>query len=330
MSSTADVVLALGCRFADETTSSYRKGTTYNFPDTKLIHVDIDSNELGKNYPCTIAIQDDVKNVVNCMIREFKKTRKNFDYRETEYFQDISKTRKNWFDYISNIRSRDRGFLTISQFIGDLNDIYPPEGIIVTSSGNSQSQIFQEYCFRVPGTHVTTGGFSTMGFAMNAAMGVKLARPETPVMAVIGDGDFMMNMQELSTMMQYGIPIITVVINNMGWMAIRDLQIDAYGKEHSYGNDFINNTGQVYSPDFKMIAQSFGVHAEKISAREHIENTVRKCLSLDKPSLIEVVVDREYPYSGGSATGWWDVPVPEYIKDRFDDYRQAKNEEYLR
>lgn len=327
---TADVVLSLGCRFADETTSSYRKGITYNFPETKLIQVDIDPREIGKNYPCDLGILGDVKSVMNQLIKRFEEQGKKPAYRETEYYRDIQRAKSEWFEKLKTSREKEMVPVTISQFLEELSKVYPKNGVIVTSSGNAQAQVFQEYCFSVPGTHITTGGFSTMGFGFNAAMGAKLAMPDTPVMAIIGDGDFMMAMQELSTAAQYDIPVIVVVMNNCGWLAIKDLQADVYGEQYTFGSDFTTKDGSIYSPDFKAVADAFGVYSQIISRKEEVVPAVQKALASGRPSLIEVLVNRTYPYSGGKATGWWDVPVPAYIKDKYEEYIRAKNEEYLR
>lgn len=327
---TADVILSLGCRFADETTSSYRKGVTYNFPETKLIQVDIDHQEIGKNYPCSVGIIGDVRVVIRQLLDEFEKNNFSLRYDETEYFKDIQRAKEEWFTKIDKSREISMNPVSISQFIRELNRVFPEEGIIVTSSGNSQAQVFQEYCFRVPGTHITTGGFSTMGFAATAAMGVKLAKPDVPVLALMGDGDFMMTMQELSTAVQYNIPVIFVVLNNNGWMAIKDLQADVFGERYTFGNDFTTGDGNLYSPDFRAIAEAFGAYPQKISSIEEIRHAIMSAMQSNKPSLIEVTVNRQYPYSGGISTGWWDVPVPEYIEDKNKLYLKNKSYEELR
>lgn len=326
---TADVVLSLGCRFADETTSSYRKGITYNFPDTRLIQVDIDYGEIGKNYACDVGIVGDCTVVVEQLLEQFRRDGFRVRYEDTDYYKDIRRAKTEWFKKLDGIRNAGSGTLTISRFIKKLNEIFPAEGVIVTSSGNSQAQVLQEYCFKVPGTHITTGGFSTMGFALPAAIGVKLAKPGIPVLALMGDGDFMMSMQEMSTAIQYDIPIVVLMLNNSGWLAIKDLQMDVYGGEHAFGSDFTTPDGKDYSPDFESIADSFGFHSQKVTREEEIAEAVSKALNCGRPSFIEVIVSKEYPYSGGIATGWWDVPVPEYISEKNLKYRDGKEQETL-
>ncbi|MCK5128797.1 MAG: thiamine pyrophosphate-binding protein [Clostridiales bacterium] len=325
----ADLVLALGCRFADETTSSYKKGATYNFPDTKLIHVDIDASEIGKNYPVDVGVLGDVKLVMEQLYTAFVTDNNIADYKKTGYFKVITEQNKKWAETLKKEREKSGDRVTISKVITMLNEKYPKEGIVVTSSGNSQAQILQEYCFVEPKTHITTGGLSTMGFAYPAALGAKLAKPNIPVLALVGDGDFMMTMQEMSTAVQYNINAIIIVVNNIGWHAIKDLQIDVYGKEYAYGNDFIGTDGKPYTPDFESIAKGFGMYAQKASSIQEAEKALENTLISKKPSLIEIDVTSEHPYTGGIATGWWDVPVPAYIKEPFEKYNKARELESL-
>lgn len=317
----ADVVLAVGARFADETTCSYRKGAAFNFPDTKLIHIDIDAGEIGKNYGADVGIIADLNDGLKKLIDSY-----DGGADKTEYLKEIKKLRTDWENFKKDYRSVKSDKLTISQLIGLMNSCLPEDTIISTSSGNTQAQLFQEYCYKKPYRNLTTGGFSTMGWAVPAAMGAKLAKPDTPVVALLGDGDFMMIIQELSTMAQYDIPVIIVLANNCGWMAIKDLQISAFGEESAFGNDFTKD-GEAYSPDFYGIAKAFNIDAYKADTGEEVESALRSAVKANKPALISVDVSREYPYTGGEAFGWWDVPIPAYLGDKRAAYEEAVKEE---
>lgn len=319
----ADVVLAVGTRFADETTCSYRKGIAFNFPDTKLIHIDIDSGEIGKNYIADVGIIADLKDGLKKLIDNYDE---NDDKRA--YLNEIKLLREDWEKYKEDYRSIKGKKMTISQLIGLMNTNLPEDTIIATSSGNTQAQLFQEYCYKKPYCNLTTGGFSTMGWAVPAAMGAKLAKPEVPVVALLGDGDFMMIMQELSTMAQYNIPVVVVLANNCGWMAIKDLQMDAYGEETAFGNDFMKD-GKVYSPDFYSIAKAFNIDAYKADTTTDFKKSLDSAINAKKPALISVNVSREFPYTGGKAFGWWDVPIPVYMEEKRATYENAVKEETI-
>ncbi|MBP5466209.1 MAG: thiamine pyrophosphate-binding protein [Clostridia bacterium] len=317
----ADVVLALGVRFADESTCSYRKGVAFDFPDTKLIHVDIDAHEIGKNYQADVGIISDVKNFVRKVLAKDCGFNAN-----AEYLDEIKRLRKEWFSYVENKRKEKADKITISAVIGVMDAVLPDDAIISTSSGNTQAQLFQEYCYKKPYCNLTTGGFSTMGWAVPAAMGAKLAEKDRAVVALVGDGDFMMILQELSTAAQYGIPVIIILADNSGWMAIKDLQYDVLGKEGVFGNDF-ENDGKKYTPDFKAIAQAFGVNAYRADDEKALEKALKNALAHNGPTLIHVPVSAKYPYSGGEAFGWWDVPVPTYMEDKRKNYENGIIEE---
>lgn len=319
----ADVILALGTRFADETCCSYRKGKAFNFPDTKLIQVDIDAGEIGKNYGVDVGIIADVGDTLDKLI-----ARASVFTVNQNYLAEIKALRESWFDYLEDIRKIKIDKMTISQLIGVLNKTLPDDAIISTSSGNTQAQLFQEYIYKKPYCNLTTGGFSTMGWSMPAGMGAKLACPNRTVLALMGDGDFMMVMQELSTMSQYDIPLIVVLANNSGWMAIKDLQMDAFGKDTAFGNDFMKND-EVYSPDFYQIAKSFGLDSYKADDTITLEKALKTAISNNKPAFIEANVTREYPYTGGKTFGWWDVPIPAYMEEKRKAYLDAIKEEIL-
>lgn len=315
----ADVILAVGTRFADETCSSYRKGVSFNFPDTKLIHIDIDSAEIGKNYGVDLGIVADLKDALSKLVDvgEFN-INKN-------YLAEIAELRAKWFDYLKEIRANNDE-ITISRLIGKLNEVLPEDTIISTSSGNTQAQLFQEYVYKKPYCNLTTGGFSTMGWAVPAAIGAKLAELNKPVVALLGDGDFMMIMQELSTIAQYDIPVVIIMANNSGWMAIRDLQQDVLGTDFAFGNDFMKGN-EVYSPDFVSIAKAFGVDAYDIQNLDELKGSLDNAFANKKPAFININVSRKYPYTGGKAFGWWDVPIPHYLEEKKAAYEAAKAEE---
>lgn len=328
----ADVVLAIGCRFADEHTCSYRKGAAYNFPETKLIQIDIDTAEIGKNYGVDVPILGDWRLVVDQLNETYAKRVGVVDYTTKEYTREIARLNAEWAKEKEENRSKRLPKISISQLLGKLNEYLPEEAVIATSSGNTQAQILQEYVFRKPGTCLTTGGFSTMGWAFPAALGAKLAKPDTPVVALMGDGDFMMVMQELATMKKYDIPVVVICVNNACWMAIRDLQEANYGTRHRFANDFvIDETKEVYSPRFKEIAENFGIYAQKISQPEEVEAAVKNALGHGGPAFIEVDTYREYPESGAGAYGWWDVPVPEVesMSEQRQKYEEGLAEEMV-
>ena len=329
LASRADVLLAVGCRFADETASSYRHGVSFAIPPTKLIHVDLDPGEIGKNYPVEVGIVGDAKAVLHGLRHALDHALRSRDYLRQPYLAEILELKQKWLAQVRKLQASNRVPVTISRALKEVREFLRPDAFVVTSSGNVQAQVLQEFPFFVPGTCITAGGFSTMGYSVPAALGVKLAHPQRQVIALSGDGDFMMSMQEMSTAVQYGLNAVFAVFNNAGWMAIKDLQMSAFGEERAMATDFLDSRGKVYSPDFKQAAQAFGLWAEKVSRPKQIQPALKRAFAANKPALLEIMVNREYPDSGSPAVGWWDVPVPAYLKERRRKYERERKGERL-
>ncbi len=324
----ADVLLAVGCRFADETASSYRPGVSFSIPPTKLIHVDLDESEIGKNYPVTVGIVGDANAVLGQMAEALRE-RGPSDYAASEYVAQIQQLKQEWTETLESHRDESKVPVMISTVLQRLRPLLDRDAIVVTSSGNVQAQIIQEFEFYQPRTCLTAGGFSTMGFTLPATLGAKLAAPDGQVVGLVGDGDFMMHMQELSTAVRYNLPVVLVILNNSGWISIRDLQMAAYGEETAFATDFMKRDAE-YSPPLAEIAQSFGCHGQCISRADEIEPAVRAALQAEGPAVIEILVNRQFPYTGTPAVGWWDVPVPGYLTERRAQYDSERGEENLR
>ena len=327
LTTSADVILAVGTRFTDQVASSYRAGTTFNFGDfgaagkTRLIQIDIDPRELGKNYSVDVGIQGDAARALDAITATLSEHGPSVDYESTDYFAQIQQLREKWMDETAELRESEAVPSTVPRFYKELRDVLSRDAIVVTSSGHAQACVL-EFPFYEPRTNLTSGGFSTMGWAYPAALGAKLAAPHRQVVAVIGDGDFMMTMQEMATAREYGINVVVVLLNNYGWYSIRDLQMAEFGEDRAIGIDWDEDK----SPDFVTIAKGFGLQAESVERPGDIQAAVNRALAHDGPSLVEVKVARDFPNSGSTVVGWWDVPIPAYLEDRRAEYEQARNE----
>lgn len=321
LTTTADVLLAVGTRFTDQVTSSFRAGTTFDTEKTKIIQIDIDPRELGKNYDVEVEIQGDAATIIE-MINDGLASHpwtEADDVRRSP--ADIQQLRDTWLDETAELRESESAPPTVPRFYKELREVLDRDAIVVTSSGHAQACVL-EFPFYEPRTNLTSGGFSTMGWSYPAAMGAKLAAPDKQVVAVVGDGDFMMTMQEMATAMEYGINVVVVLLNNYGWYSIRDLQMAEFGEDRAFSIDWDDKK----SPDFVAIAKGFGLYSESVDQPGDIQAAVNRALEHDGPSLVEVKVARDYPNSGSTVVGWWDVPIPTYLEDRRAAYEQARKE----
>jgi len=333
LSSKADVVLAIGTRFADESTCSYRKGIAWNFGnginDTRLIHVDIDPNEIGKNYPTDVGIVGDAKAVLGDMLDVLRHHFTPVNYLTSFYFNEIHQRKEEWIKFVDDWRIPSLEPVMISCVLKEAREFLKRDAIVVTSSGNTQAQLIQEFEFYEPFTCITAGGFSTMGFTLPAAIGAKLGQPNKQVIGLVGDGDFMMTMQELHTAKQLNLNVVIVILNNAGWIAITDLQRAVYGEDRGYVTEFKNHKGESYTPDFAAIAKGFGCWARRISKADEIKPALEEAFNQEGPAIVEIIVNRDPKYTGSPAWGWWDVPIPAYMKDKREKYLEQKSEETL-
>jgi acetolactate synthase-1/2/3 large subunit len=320
----ADVLLAVGCRFADETACSYRHGAAFAIPETKLIHMDLDPHEIGKNYPAEVGIVSDARAGLSALAQALE-SRTPGDWARSDYCAEIARLTAEWEQFLAGHRDDAREPVMISTMLRRIRAALPRDAIIVTSSGNTQAQMIQEFPFYEPGTCITTGGFSTMGFTLPAAIGVKLARPERAVVGVVGDGDFLMHIQELSTAVRYGVPVVIVVANNQGWISIRDLQTAALGEDHICATNFERN-GEVYTPNLADVARDFGCWSRRVSRADEVADAINQARASERPAVVEVMVARDWPYTGTPAVGWWDVPIPGHLAGR-REYEKAVGEE---
>jgi len=326
----ADVMVAVGARFADMSASSYSDGVTFSIPPTKLIHIDIDSSEIGKNYPATVGIVGDAKAVLARLVESVRGLLGvGKEFRETDYFREIQETKAAWLLSIEERMTKQLDPPSMSQVVREVGEFIDEDAFVVSAAGHPQERVAQEMTFTVPGTNITSAGFSTMGFTLPAALGVKLARPKRQVIGLCGDGDFTMTIQELATAAQYQIPVVMVVLDNQGWLSIRDLQKGYFGEGHEMATDFFDRNGEPWSPDFAAIAEGFGCMGMRVEKLTDVKPALAKAFGSRRPTVIDIKVNRIFPDSGIPMTGWWDCPVPKTISEKRAEYDAYREREVL-
>ena len=308
LSVAADVILSIGNRFTDWSASSYRRGVTFSIPPTRLVQVDIDPREIGKNYPVAAALVGDAKAAAADLLEALGPGGGPAEYRETPYFAEIQRRKREWFDQVEVKSGSDATPMTMARAVREVQRATRDDAVVVTGAGLPQGMVKQRWVTRQARTHITSGGFSTMGFTLPAAIGVQLALPDREVLAVCGDGDFLQTMQELQAAVLAGAPVCTIVLDNSGWISIKGGQETFFGR--SAWTDFLTPDGSVYSPDFRAIGAAFGIHSELAEHPDQVEPAVRRALASGGPSLVHVKVDRDLAVAGPDKTGWWDAPSP--------------------
>jgi len=306
----ADVILAVGTRFGEWDTSSWHPGSTFDFPGTTLLHLDIDDRELGKNYPTQVAMWGDAKaGLADLLVAAQDRTSRR-EWANSTWVGRLAEWRGEWLATLDR-RAAEGPAISTTRALRELRAALPHDAIVTGAAGHAQGQMFSEWETYQPRTHLSSSHFSTMGFAYPAALGAKLARPAHPVVAIMGDGDFQMSIHELATAIQYGLPVVGVVLNNGGLLSVRDLQISALGSRRFGGTEFRVEGGSAPSnPDFVAVAAAYGVRAERISAAEEIGPALRRLLDAGVPALLEIPTASVFPSSDGLRISYFDMPVP--------------------
>jgi acetolactate synthase-1/2/3 large subunit len=240
------------------------------------------------------------------------------------YLTVLAGLKQEWEKLLATRRDSDRFPFTSQRPIGALRKVFPRDTIFVVGSGNTQGAVKQTLPVYQPRTHLTSGGFSSMGWAVPAAIGAKLAAPHQPVVCILGDGDFLMTSQEIAICVTNNIPVVFVVQNNSGYMSIRGGQRKQMDRH--VATEFNRPDGTPYSPDYKALGEAFGLKSWRVERPQDLEPILRQALVANAPVLIEVPTDRDA--AGPWVPGWWDFPIPTYIADeRQTEYTQLRQTE---
>jgi acetolactate synthase I/II/III large subunit len=276
----ADLIIGLGLRFDDRVTGNlagFARGA-------KVVHVDLDPSEIGKNVPVDVGIVGDVREVLDSLLQLV-----------------VPRNCDRWrADIAAFVRPRlesFRGELSPEAILDAIDAESSGRCTVVSDVGQHQMWVAKLFRYQQPNSHITSGGLGTMGFAVPAAMGVALARPGEPVWAISGDGGFQMNMQEIATMVQERIPVKMAVFNNGYLGMVRQWQQFFHGRRYS--------ATPIWSPDYVRLADAYGIPGWRVESAADLSSAVRGATLARGPALVEFMIEQEanvYPMipPGGS------------------------------
>jgi acetolactate synthase I/II/III large subunit len=298
----ADVILALGTRFDDRATSAWLPGFTYNIPQSKLIHVDIDPTEIGRNFRPEIGIIADAK----LFLQQLLAARGgDADSGRSAWLERIDGWRKRWAAATTPPRTSDAVPIRPERAVAELRKAVPADGIVLADVGIHHNWLVAEWEAWKTRTFLQTWGFASMGFAVAGALGAKLAAPDKPVVSLCGDGAFMMNASAVLTAVEYEIPVVWLVWNNFGYCAIRDQQRGYFGSDREIATSFTDVNGKLYSADYAMMARSMGAEGVTVEKPADLGPQLEAAIASGRPTVLDVRIDREIR---PLATGSWDLP----------------------
>jgi acetolactate synthase-1/2/3 large subunit len=298
----ADVILALGTRFDDRATSAWLPGFTYNIPPSKLIHVDIDPAEIGRNFRPELGVVSDAKVFLQQLLSA---DRPEANSKRGAWPERIDAWRKKWDAVTLPPRSSDAVPIRPERAVADLRRVIPADGIVLCDVGIHHNWLVAEYDAWQSRTFLQTWGFASMGFAVAGSLGAKLAAPDQPVVALCGDGAFMMNSSAVLTAVEYDIPVVWMVWNNFGYCSIRDQQAGFFGKNRELAVSFTDVKGNLFSADYAMMARSMGAEGYTVEKPADLAPQLEAAIASRRPVVLDVRIDREVR---PLATGSWDLP----------------------
>jgi acetolactate synthase I/II/III large subunit len=292
----ADVVLALATRFAETDASSWNADYTWHFPPARLIQIDIDPAEIGRNYPVEIGAVADAGLAVEA-IADAAVTLSPQGTERVELRERIGAERAELFD-ASRERGRSDDFpLRPERILTDLRDALPADAVLVTDVGWNKNGVAQCYALPPAGRFVTPGGLSTMGFGPAAAIGVQIAEPNRVVVALVGDGGMSAQLPAVPMAVEQGLPVIFLVMNNRAHGTIADLQAASFGA--SFGCEFFDRDGNPYSPDFAAYGRACGADGYLIEKPGDLAAALRDAIRRRRPAVLDVpMVNEPVPTPG--------------------------------
>jgi acetolactate synthase I/II/III large subunit len=294
---TADVILAVGTRLAEANSSSWDPRFTFDIPPTRLIHIDADVAEIGRNFPTELGVVAAARLALAALAgRAAGVPHRSRGALRAEIAGGRRAFAANWANHYSS----DQYPMRPERILSELRRAVPDNGYIVTDVGWNKNGVGQQFPITVPGTFITPSGLATMGFGPAAALGVKLAQPDRAVVALIGDGAFGSNPSVVATAMEAGLGVVWLVMDNAAYGTIAGLTNMHYGWE--FGCLF-ESDGAPYRTDFAQMAKGYGADGVFIRSAEELGPALAAALASGRPTVIQAPMEN----APTPTPGHWDI-----------------------
>ncbi len=282
----ADVVFGLGTRFAEADCSSWESEYSFNFPPGKLIHIDIDASEIGRNYPVEIGAVADLKQALTVLNRIARKLYP--EGRSNSALEQQIAANREVVAASHRADARSNAFpLRPERILADVRAVLPRNALITTDVGWNKNGVGQQFPIYEPGSILTPGGFATMGFGGPAAIGAKIACPDRVVVALVGDGGFGQNPAMLATAVQENVAVVWVIMNNNAFGTIAGLEKAHFGT--TFGTEFVKD-GKPYLVDYAAIARAYGAEGVQITSADEFKPALERAIASKRPFVIDVAM----------------------------------------
>lgn len=299
----ADVLLGLGTRFKEADCSSWYRDYTFNIPPTRLMHIDIEPSEIGRNFPTEIGVVADLRQALKVLLQVAKELYPQ-GRKPGPIAGAIAAFRTEFAQQNRAMATSEAFPMMPERILAEVRSALPRDAIMTLDVGWNKNGVGQQFPIYTPGSVLIPGGYATMGFGPPAAIGAKLARPDRVVLSLVGDGGFGQNPAALATAVERNLPVIWLVMNNNAYGTIGGLQKAAYGL--NYGTLFPGASGDDWAaqtPNYALIAQAYGALGERLKSASELAPALQRALASGRPYVIDVPMKN----NPTPTTGHWNI-----------------------
>ena len=298
----ADWILGLGTRFKEADCSSWYRDFTFNIPPTRLIHIDIEPSEIGRNFTTELGAVADLKEALTVLLQVARDVYPQ-GRKPGRIADQIAETRRAFIASNKAMATSDAFPMMPERILAEVRAQLPRDAIITTDVGWNKNGVGQQFPIYTPGSVLTPGGYATMGFGPPAAIGAKIARPDKVVISLVGDGGFGQNPAALATAVEQRLAIVWLVMNNNAYGTIGGLQKAAYGLTHGTLFPAAEGGWDEQKPNYADIARAYGCEGERLKSAADLAPALRRALSSGRPYVLDVPMKN----NPTPTTGHWNI-----------------------
>ncbi|HEY2916255.1 MAG TPA: thiamine pyrophosphate-binding protein [Candidatus Limnocylindrales bacterium] len=288
----ADLVLAVGARFSDNHTSNWRKGMVYDVPQTKIVQVDIDPLEIGRNYAVELGVVSDAGD----FLRDLADAVDGQGVGDhSAWLRTVQGFRDDWADEIAPVLAAPGPAVHPGWMVHQVGQMLPERAHVLIDVGDVIQYAEPYLEMRQPGAWHINSGMAEMGWASQGGPGAVVADPGSTAVVLTGDGAFLMGPQVIATAVEYGLKTIWIILNNYELTIERKGSEASYKRTHPWVYFKREDTGEPYNPDFAAMAKSFGADGEQVERQADFRAAFQRALDSDKPYVLDVIVDVSVP-----------------------------------
>ena len=285
----ADLVIGVGSRFSDNHTGNWRNGMIYDVPRTKIVQVDVDPLEIGRNYPVELGLVSDAAAFLDDLSTTVEAGPST---RHEDWVSQVQGYREEWRAEIRQIIEAPQSPVHPGRLCYEVGEALPANGHVLIDVGDVIQYAEPYMTIRRPGAWHINAGMAEMGWATQGAPGVVVAEPDATAVVLTGDGAFLMGPQVVATAIEYSLPVVWVILNNGELGIERKGAFNTFGRVHPWVTFNRQDTGEPYNADFAALARSFGAEGRRVERAEDVRPALDEAIASRRPYVLDVLIDK--------------------------------------